>query len=71
MHAKVFEECQVFDVSSTGTTLQMKYLCFLFIPFTSSNNSVKNKAKRKLNNEIDLILKIESLMKNDWQFKGK
>lgn len=31
MYAKVSEECQVFDVSNTGTTLQMKYLCFLFV----------------------------------------
>ena len=30
-------------------------------PFTSLNNSFTNKAKRKLNNEIDLILKIEEL----------
>ena len=36
-------------------------------PFTSLNNSFKNKAKRKLNNEIYLILKIESQL----QFKGK
>ena len=63
MYAKVSEECQVFDVSNTGTTLQMKYLCFLFVLIYPSNNSFKNNAKRKLNNGIDLILKIESLMK--------
>ena len=43
-----------------GTTFQMISVLPICAPFTSLNNSFKNKAKRKLNNEIDLILKVET-----------